>query len=499
MQRSSTQSQNRPANRFFRTLVFPRSQCVLVYALAFVLVLTTGLNGQELPRALIITGNGNLPVHKEEYPPWIHEFQNEKVADILKDIVNVDITDDLTVLQHDRLQDYDLVISNSMFLEPSDQQLDALLEFVSEGKPYMTLHCGILSLLNWKKYEEFIGGIFIGGPSTVPAEFKVVTDNMEFWGYKYSFRNEATHPVSLAVDDFIIKDELYYFQPSVRDFHVIARAENLPVMWWHPVGEGKVMSLTLGHDLAAKNNPGYQELLTHGVQWLIGAPIIGGSQPKVISNRKLVYKDFMVFSDIGMHEKTNPARFDVLAQRDAELFAVTSTHDGRVQLQLTGKTGGGDFTIRAQRKNGRSATKTFHLDVVDDGTGNIAAYHGNTASASSSENKDLLAALNVLDDDLSTRWSSMATDSAWLTLDLQKAYTLRKITLVWEASFATDYNIQGSQDGITWRNVISVADGDGDTDTLDFTPTLMRYIKIIGTKRASEKWGYSLYEVRVYQ
>src|SRR5690606_9236563 len=159
------------------------------------------------------------------------------------------------------------------------------------------------SLLNWDKYEDFIGGIFIGGPSTVPGEFKVVTSNVEFWGYQYSFRKNVEHPISVAADDFVTKDELYYFQPSIRDFQVIARAENLPVMWWHPVGKGKVMSLTLGHDEVAKSNPGYQTLLKYGIQWLSGMPLIHGKDPKVVSTRQQECDNFMnLYATVGMEK-----------------------------------------------------------------------------------------------------------------------------------------------------------------------------------------------------
>src|SRR5690606_4414442 len=106
--------------------------------------------------------------------------------DILKDIAVVDLTTDLNILATPAVDEYDLIISNSIFLTPTSAQLDGLYSFVANGKSYLTLHCGILSLLNWKKYEEFIGGIFIGGPSTVPAEFNVTTANIEFWGYQYS-------------------------------------------------------------------------------------------------------------------------------------------------------------------------------------------------------------------------------------------------------------------------------------------------------------------------
>src|SRR5690606_22477395 len=133
------------------------------------------------------------------------EFQNDLVVEILDGIVELEISSDLSILQSDNLEKYDLIISNSIFLEPNSSQLDALYDFVANGKSFLSLHCGILSFLNWDKYEDFFGGIFIGGPSEEPEHFKVITTNDEFWGYGYSFRNTIEHPVSTVVEDFITK------------------------------------------------------------------------------------------------------------------------------------------------------------------------------------------------------------------------------------------------------------------------------------------------------
>jgi type 1 glutamine amidotransferase len=454
----------------------------------------------QLPRALIITGNGNVPTYKKEYPPWIHEFQNDKVKQILQGIATVEVSENLNVLNPDRLAAYDLVISNSMFLTPTEEQLNALYEFVSQGKAYLTLHCGILSLLNWDRYEEFIGGIFIGGPATVPERFRVSTTNMEFWGYTYPFRkDEAEHPVSLATDDFVTKDELYYFQPNTRDFHVIARAENHPVMWWHPVGRGKVMSLTLGHDEEAKDNPGYQALLRHGVQWLTGMPLIYGAQPRKVSTRQLTYENFMSLT-AATHLEDSDIRFEITGNSNRGVFVAETTPSGKVTLRLTGKAGHGTFDVQATEKNGLSSTKTYRIEVVQDGTGNIAAYHGNTATISSSENESaMFYATNVIDNDPSTRWSSAAVDTAWVTIDLQKVYSVGKLVLSWEGAYAAEYDIQASEDGRNWNTIKTVSDGDGKTDELNFDPTPMRYVRILATSRAEGRWGYSLFEVEVYK
>ena len=72
-----------------------------------IIIFSIKANCQPLPKALIITGNGNVPTYKNGYPPWIHEFQNEKVVDILRGVATVDVSDDLNMLQADRLKHYD--------------------------------------------------------------------------------------------------------------------------------------------------------------------------------------------------------------------------------------------------------------------------------------------------------------------------------------------------------------------------------------------------------
>jgi type 1 glutamine amidotransferase len=466
----------------------------------FCIAVSISSEAQTLAKALLITGNGNVPNYKQGYPPWIHEFHNEKVVEILRSVSKVDVVTDLSTLRPDQLTQYDLVISNSLFLTPDKDQLNALYDFVSGGKAYLTLHCGILSFLNWDKYEEFLGGIFIGGPSTVPEKFKVTTANIEFWGYPYSFRKQSEHPVSVVVDDFVIKDELYYFQPSTPDFHVIARAENLPVMWWHPVGKGKVMSLTLGHDETAKSNSGYQALLKHGVQWLAGRPLIYAAKPKVMSTRNLHSKNFMTLTTVPDLTEVHSIYYNLAENSTPEIFGVTCSRDGHVDIQLTGKAGEGKFTISANQSNGLSSIKAYDVRIVKDGVGNLASYHGNTAASSSNENNSgMFDAMNVLDDDPGTRWSSAPVDSAWISIDLQKNYRLKKLVLEWEASYARRYSILASSDGKKWTPIISEANGDGATDIHDFSPSDVRYIKINVTERFNKKWGYSLFEVKMYQ
>lgn len=461
---------------------------ILCFAITCCLI--SNLYAQIRPKALILTGNGNLPVLKGSYPPWVHEFHNEEVIKILHGIVDADTTADLLNLNPQYLKQYDLLISNSLFLDPTKDELEAIYDFVAGGKSFMTLHCGILSLLNWDRYEEFMGGIFIGGPSTEPSTYRVYTSNEELWGYKYRFRDSSEHPVSRAVNDFDTEDEMYYFQPSTSKIEVIARAENHPVMWWHPVGKGKVMSITLGHDLRAKGNPGYQELLKNGIRWLTGYPLIYPHKIPVISNRALLYKNFVNTSvipekNVLIHSIDNPD----------SLYKLISAQD----LVLDGRVGSAPFKISVKNDKGRLTDREILLSIVEDGTGNVAAYYGNSIRGTTSENTNTMFDVrNIIDGDAGSRWSSRNCGQAEVELDLKKEYAPARILINWESSYAKRYDVLGSVDGKNWTVIKSINDGRGGKEELNVTPTKLRFVKLDLKEKAAGKRGYSIYEMELF-
>jgi len=65
-----------------------------------------------------------------------------------------------------------------------------------------------------------------------------------------------------------------------------------------------------------------------------------------------------------------------------------------------------------------------------------------------------------------------------------------------EAAYAKAYQIQVSDDGLTWNTIYSTTTGAGGTETLNFTGT-GRYIRLYGTQRATQ-YGYSLWEFQVF-
>ncbi len=129
-------------------------------------------------------------------------------------------------------------------------------------------------------------------------------------------------------------------------------------------------------------------------------------------------------------------------------------------------------------------------------SGTNLALHKNV-TVSSVENAGL-AGSNAVDGDLAnTRWSSAFSDPQWLYVDLGSVQTFNTVDLMWEAAYASSYDIQVSNDATNWTTVYSTTTGMGGTEEITFTATSARYVRMYGSVRATP-YGYSLWEIEVY-
>lgn len=103
---------------------------------------------------------------------------------------------------------------------------------------------------------------------------------------------------------------------------------------------------------------------------------------------------------------------------------------------------------------------------------------------------------HVVDGDPGTRWSSAFADPQWIAIDLGEPAEITRVSLNWEAAYATAYEIEVSDDGSSWTPVKSVTNGPGGIDDQE-VKARGRYVRVGGTKRATP-YGYSLWEMEVY-
>ncbi|MCF3962951.1 discoidin domain-containing protein [Streptomyces fuscigenes] len=127
--------------------------------------------------------------------------------------------------------------------------------------------------------------------------------------------------------------------------------------------------------------------------------------------------------------------------------------------------------------------------------GTATAALGKPATASSVQDASFSPSA-AFDGNAGTRWSSAASDPQWIQVDLGAATTVCGAQLTWEAAYATAYEIQVSANGSSWTSVYATTSGKGGTETVSFTATSARYVRMYGTHRATP-YGYSLWEFSV--
>jgi acyl-homoserine lactone acylase PvdQ len=128
-----------------------------------------------------------------------------------------------------------------------------------------------------------------------------------------------------------------------------------------------------------------------------------------------------------------------------------------------------------------------------DDVSNLAA--GRAVSASSTQSGH--PASDAVDGNVGSRWASSWSDNQWLRVDLGAARTVARVSVRWEAAYASSYRVETSADGTTWTTAASVPSGHGGVETVAFPATPARYVRLYCLTRGTS-YGFSTYEIEVY-
>ena len=128
---------------------------------------------------------------------------------------------------------------------------------------------------------------------------------------------------------------------------------------------------------------------------------------------------------------------------------------------------------------------------------NIALQKSITTSSIRDNNQGAFA----VDGNQSSRWESDFSDPQFIIVDLATTYALNRVEIDWEAAYATQYQIQLSNDKQQWTTASSITSGNGGTDVFNLNGQNERYIRMYGTQRTTIRnvqYGYSIFEFEVY-
>jgi type 1 glutamine amidotransferase len=186
----------------------------------------------------------------------------------------VTMAEEAAILETPALRKYDLIIAHADRRDPEFKftkgQQQALLDYVRDGGGYVSIHAANNAAPDWLPgWRAMLGGVFshVGLPD----------GKVRKGAYVVRIADRSS-PITKGLDDFPLRDELYYHMQMEPGIAPLATVEHdgtpWPVAWTRGFGEGKVFHLVLGHrDFGPGKddpvrNPSLGRLLLQGVDWV---------------------------------------------------------------------------------------------------------------------------------------------------------------------------------------------------------------------------------------
>lgn len=140
-------------------------------------------------------------------------------------------------------------------------------------------------------------------------------------------------------------------------------------------------------------------------------------------------------------------------------------------------------------------------EIVFQTSRNLATNKPVTASTSA----DGKQADYAVDGDMSTRWvGSRGVKDSWIVADLGMNTRMDGVRIMWEASYASKYTIDVSDDGETWKTAAAVTSPAVSGEKIVTVQTALpqgttgQYLRIKGVEMALPQYGLSIWELEIY-
>ena len=178
----------------------------------------------------------------------------------------------LFMLRPENRTSFDVMLLYDYSETITDQEKKDFTDCLNAGKGLVVWHHATSSYWDWPEYTNIIGGRYYFHQWT---DNKGVSHPASTYEYPVQFRIKVAdkkHPVTKGIGDFDIIDETYGNCCVNPDVHVLLTTDeptSTPsVAWTNRYGKSKVVTILLGHDEKAWNNPNFKKLLTQAIQWV---------------------------------------------------------------------------------------------------------------------------------------------------------------------------------------------------------------------------------------
>jgi type 1 glutamine amidotransferase len=215
----------------------------------------TQASSEDAGLRVLIVGGGE----SHDFDTW---FKGADTRTLERDgLARVDYIDDMDSIMY-YLPDADvLYLANNQPI-PDTRARQAILDHADEGKGLVLGHAALW--YNWADWPEYNQNIVSGGSR----------GHDKYGNFEVSITN-TDHPVTEGINNFSLKDELYYYKVDENGpgIEVLAEAKSgesgpFPSIFVVKHPNTKIVGIALGHDGESHDLEAYQTLLRNAVKWV---------------------------------------------------------------------------------------------------------------------------------------------------------------------------------------------------------------------------------------
>ena len=213
-------------------------------------------------RVLLITGG--------------HGFDKEPFYTLMQSLEGITVSEAkhpeaLSMFRPENRNLYDVVLLYDSPRIIGEQESQDFVDCLKEGKGLVVWHHAYCSYEHWTEYQAIVGGQYQRKDWT---DHNGVSKPASTYTHDAQFRVKVAdrkHPVTKGIRDFDILDETYANGRVNPGVHVLLTTDEpsstSSVAWTNRYGKSKVVTILLGHDRHAWENPDFVKLLTQAILW----------------------------------------------------------------------------------------------------------------------------------------------------------------------------------------------------------------------------------------
>lgn len=218
-------------------------------------------NNSENYKVLIVTGGKKID--RESFLRIFDNLNNITCREVVQPQAN-------DMYSSSEIDSFDVIIFYDMVQEISEDQKEAFLNLLTNGKGMVFLHHSLVSYQEWDEYEKIIGGRFYQSTN------KEDSINFVQSTYRHNVKIpvqivDKNHPVTRGLNDFVIQDEVYgnyKILSRVNPLLTTTLPESEEVIGWTNIyGKSRIVYIQLGHDYHSYEDLNYRRLIQQSIVW----------------------------------------------------------------------------------------------------------------------------------------------------------------------------------------------------------------------------------------